>query len=355
MTIYAVTPKALTFFHDGRSHQIHNDHPKYNDVLDALKDDDGATAVELAKPIAAVATALATITNDSAEADRFRRKAGNLVVTDWGVKLDGVALHGVVIDRLLTALREGLDITPWKNFVTKLYQNPSSASRNELYLWLEKCELPITPDGDFLAYKRVRDSYRDIHSNTMDNSVGKVVSMDRLDVDDDRNQTCSAGLHFCSADYLPHFGSSSGNRVVLVKVNPADVVSIPSDYDNAKGRTWRYQVVADVTEEFSTKVWGSYTDQYGTNKVVEDDSDDEYTYGEYSYDDGDYNDVEEDEDELTLGDVFAAYRRKYGSDAKDGAERELRLYRASRVLEDFIESFNDLLQDDWETLVAAWS
>jgi hypothetical protein len=53
-------------------------------------------------------------------------------------------------------------------------------------------------------------------------------------------------LHFCSQDYLPHFGNGYDSRVVIVKINPADVVSIPSDYNNAKGRACRYEVVGEI-------------------------------------------------------------------------------------------------------------
>jgi hypothetical protein len=77
-------------------------------------------------------------------------------------------------------------------------ENPSYRAVNELYGFLEKNRLPITPDGHFLAYKKVRDDYKDIHSGTMDNSVGKIVEMERNQVNDDKNQTCSSGLHFCS-------------------------------------------------------------------------------------------------------------------------------------------------------------
>jgi hypothetical protein len=43
--------------------------------------------------------------------------------------------------------------------------------------------------------------------------------------------------------YLNHFG---GARTVIVKVNPRDVVSIPSDYNGAKGRTCRYEVIGEL-------------------------------------------------------------------------------------------------------------
>jgi hypothetical protein len=77
----------------------------------------------------------------------------------------------------------------------------------------------------------------------MDNSVGKIVEMERNEVDDNKDNTCSSGLHFCSESYLKSFG---GSRTVIVKINPRDVVSIPTEYDNAKGRACRYEVVGEV-------------------------------------------------------------------------------------------------------------
>ena len=67
--------------------------------------------------------------------------------------------------------------------------------------------------------------------------------MERNQVDDDQNQTCSTGLHFCSQEYLNHFG---GARTVIVKINPRDVVSIPNDYNNSKGRACRYEVIGEL-------------------------------------------------------------------------------------------------------------
>jgi hypothetical protein len=77
----------------------------------------------------------------------------------------------------------------------------------------------------------------------MDNSVGKIVEMERNSVDDNSSNTCSSGLHFCSQEYLSSFG---GERTVIVKINPRDVVSIPNDYNNSKGRACRYEVIGEV-------------------------------------------------------------------------------------------------------------
>ena len=72
------------------------------------------------------------------------------------------------------------------------------------------------------------------------------VEMERNKVDDDKNNTCSTGLHFCGMSYLNHFG---GARTVIVKINPRDVVSIPTDYDDAKGRACRYEVIGELGVE----------------------------------------------------------------------------------------------------------
>jgi len=286
---YHLTDRSLTFYVDGEAHQVLRDHPFFGNVIEAVEAGDPA-AIELAKPIRKAMSALADLTPGTETERWFRRNPGMIEVTDFGVTMNGEQMHGHVIDRLMDVLVLGMDAAPWVNFVRKLWQNPSSASREELYLWLEKAEMPICGDGDFLAYKRIRADYTDIHSGTFDNSVGKVVEMSRMDVDDDRRKTCSTGLHFASKAYLPNF-SSNGNtdRVVVVKINPADVVSIPNDYNDAKGRCWRYEVVAEMTlEEAGLHVWepvvfdwDSYDEEFG-------DLDDE----EF----GDFDDEDDDQD-----------------------------------------------------------
>jgi hypothetical protein len=285
---YILTDQSLTFYVDGTPHQVLRDHPQFSHIVEAVEAGD-PIAVELTKPIVKVIEALVDLTPTTDSERWSRRAAGTLEVTEWGVTLDGKSINGHVIDRLMDVLKAGMDPTPWANFVRKLHQNPSSTSRTELYGWLEKSGMPITPDGDFLAYKRIRSDYRDIHSGTFDNSVGQVVEMARLDVDDDRNRTCSSGLHFCSKDYLPHFGrNGSEDRVVLVKINPADVVSIPADYDDTKGRTWRYEVVGEMTlEEAGVRDWEPISYEFG-----DDDFDDEDDFDIWSeFDDEDEDDL----------------------------------------------------------------
>jgi hypothetical protein len=174
-----------------------------------------------------------------------------------------VELADAITNKIITMHSQGFDCRPLVNFLANLYQNPSQTAIAELYLFLDACNLPITEDGCFIAYKIVRHDYKDIYSGTMDNSIGTLVEMPRGLVDDNRNNICSRGLHFCSKEYLNHYGSSHYDldRCILVKINPRDVVSIPSDYNNAKGRAAKYLVIGELPSNWRKTIPNKdYTD-----------------------------------------------------------------------------------------------
>jgi len=152
--------------------------------------------------------------------------------------------------RIIEQIQNDKPVDNLLNFANRLANNPSSRAVNELFGFLMASDIQIAEDGRVLCYKKVRDNYRDVHSNTFDNSVGQVVSMPRHMVDDDSSRTCSTGLHLASKHYLQYFG---GERVMLCAVDPADVVSIPDDYYSmdgetvtAKMRCCKYEVIAEL-------------------------------------------------------------------------------------------------------------
>ena len=167
------------------------------------------------------------------------------------VFVDGIAVKDDIAIALLARFREGMkdELASLLAFMDKLKENPSKLAREHLWAFMAHNDIQVLPDGDVQAWKVVRKNYLDCHSGTMDNSVGKTVTMPREDVVEDPHQTCSAGLHVCAKSYIPHFAVST-NRVVAVKVNPKDFVSIPVDYDGAKARVCRYVVTEDVTTDF---------------------------------------------------------------------------------------------------------
>jgi hypothetical protein len=127
-----------------------------------------------------------------------------------------------------------------------LMSNPSARAISELYDFLEHRALPITEDGYFLAYKSVRSDFKDKYSGTIDNSVGKTVEFPRNKVDDDRAHECSYGLHVGALAYSGPGGwyNSASDKVVIVKVNPKDAVSVPQDHNAQKLRVCKYEVVS---------------------------------------------------------------------------------------------------------------
>jgi len=213
-----------------KSHTISKTHITYTKVLEAIKASDWDVIPDIIEPKKVV----------------LNYGQGNVSIQGETLFWKGKELNTGLSVRMIQMLQEGFPIEPMVNFMENLYKNPSKRAVTELYGFLEKGNLPITPDGHFLAYKKVRTDYTDVHSGKFDNSIGQVVEMERHDVDDNKDNTCSTGLHFCSMSYLSCFG---GERTVIVKINPADVVSIPSDYNDAKGRACRYEVIGELAVE----------------------------------------------------------------------------------------------------------
>lgn len=240
---FIITASSLTVVINSRPYIIDNTHTNFDDIKDGIKN--GVSDEVLIKLID-VSTAI----NEYAQ--------GRITVKNGQVFYKDIEVKNTLTERILVMMREGFDINSMCKFMDNLYSNPSRTAVNELYLFLEACNLPITEDGHFLAYKKVKHNYMDIYSGTFDNSIGKICEMERNEVDDNRNNTCSAGLHFASYSYMAHYGGTGNDdRIVIVKINPADVVSIPSDYNNAKGRCWKYEVVNEVPNDGKTEIKGN--------------------------------------------------------------------------------------------------
>ena len=222
----------ITVVIGNKPHTISKTHITYQKVVDAIKANDWDTVRDVIEPKKVV----------------LNYGQGNVSVQGETLFWKGKEMHNALANRMIAMLQEGFPIEPLVKFMENLMTNPSYRAVNELYGFLEKNSLPITPDGHFLAYKKVRNDYLDIHSGTMDNSVGTVVEMERHEVDDNQNNTCSKGLHFCSQEYLPNFGGGD-SRTVILKINPRDVVSIPTDYNNSKGRACKYEVIGELGVE----------------------------------------------------------------------------------------------------------
>lgn len=161
--------------------------------------------------------------------------------------LDGVLYwHGIkqesgIARRIVSDIEAGKFDNRYVEFMRKLMLNPSYKSVEMLYDFLEHNKFEILENGNILAYKglkRTENGPRDWFTGLVPNWANTTVTMPRNMVEDDPTKACSQGLHIASKEYARDYGT-----VVEVSVDPADIVSVPYDYDNKKCRCCRYEVL----------------------------------------------------------------------------------------------------------------
>lgn len=202
------------------------------------------------------------------------------------------------------------------NFIEKLYSGASETARRNLFRWIQDRDLVIYPDGDFLAYKgvvRLEDgTYVSGFSGTafvnnvlfenqrIPNAVGDVVSMPPSAVEDNEDRACGTGLHAGTHSYASGYHQGGFLRV---KINPADVISVPKDSEGQKIRTSRYVVMDANDEEIRTAGVTFDYEGYSDDEDDEDgwdDEDDDYGWGYEDYEEEDDEDEEEDSSSYSL-------------------------------------------------------
>jgi hypothetical protein len=259
--IFNPVDQSMTVLVNGQAYSVDRSHPNHKELLLAFNEgrlDDFATLTKTSEG-----------TRHYVEKDSSGNKTG-LELVGEKVYYNGTELHSTLVDRILGMRREGHKIEYMLEFLRNLMQNPSSRSVNELYDFLTNKNLPITEDGCFLAYKSVCPDYsskaKDINITLLQgkvvnggiyNAVGEIIECPRNEVDDERDNECSKGLHVGGLQYSGPNGwyHSRGDKVVIVKINPKDVVSVPKDHNAQKVRVCKYEVVEEykfVLPEYST-------------------------------------------------------------------------------------------------------
>ena len=234
-----MTASSVTVILQGKSHTIYRDHPSWKNIRRAIKEQDWNALPDLIDVKAAIG----------------RWTQGRYTVTETEVLCDGERLPPAIEERVLMFLNEGLSFEYLLKFHERLDANPSHRAVTELYDFLENKNIPIGADGCFYAYKAVRSDWKDIYSGTIDNSIGTSPEMPRNKVDDNRDRTCSKGLHVGGLQYVKLYGQND-SRYVIVKVDPANVVSVPRDHNAQKVRVSTYDVIEEYTGPLPETVYG---------------------------------------------------------------------------------------------------
>lgn len=197
------------------------------------------------KATAAEAVSVVDGDPDQAEAEPYRIAHGDPV-------------EEVVLAAAIRLTNSDADLAPLGAFLRRLERNPSQVSRSQLFGWLKAGGFTLTTDGLIVGYKSVRADglsavagKEPVTVQAQDGSVqtvtghvpypvGATVWMARDLVNDDRDSACSVGLHVGTYGYAEHFSE----RMLVVLVDPADVVSVPTDSNAQKMRVCRLYVAA---------------------------------------------------------------------------------------------------------------
>ena len=232
----------------GKTYTFNSDHPSYDKLLYNLE----VGNVEYFEASYDIIT-------------RVNEFCEGYVSADGGqMTWDGIPMPDLFTDRILDMISQGFPFEPMLNFLDNLSQNPSDQAIVELFDFMQNKHLPITSDGHFLAYKAVAKDFTDLYTGSLDNSVGQTVEVPRASVNGNREKHCAAGLHVGAIDYASQYGNidikntlnsvDDGNNLVICKVNPMDVVSVPSDSKFQKLRCCKYEVVSLFNDVFDSAV-----------------------------------------------------------------------------------------------------
>lgn len=241
----------------------HQSHPFFEDILEGVREGDesvldlfdlGATASKMFEPLS----------------ERVSVSNGRLYI-------DGDEADSSITHQVLRFIEQGLldEAGALVAFIENVLANPNEHSRGMLYDWLAaQGDFTLDPDGYIIGYKGVRSSASDpgvfesIHSGRaivnglevegrIPQTVGDVIEMPRSAVQHDPGVGCHSGLHVGTFDYANGFAQGA---LLLVRVNPRDVVSVPTDCGAAKMRTCRYEVVGVVPQTVSAPMTAALYD-----------------------------------------------------------------------------------------------
>ena len=207
------------------------------------------------------------------------------------------------VSKIIEAEETGDEATlnKFKNFWTLVSLNPDSRVRNNLFWFIRKWDMQITESGLIIAYRNADikkeakystndvkgiinayyqskyinhvdpyketfvgenisgnlgemyddivnggDSpvYTDHHSHTTEIRLGHPVSIPREDCDADQEHSCSRGLHCGAKGWLKQ--NYYGRVGLMVLVNPANVVAVPTIDEYGKMRTCEYFPIAII-------------------------------------------------------------------------------------------------------------
>lgn len=240
----------ITVVVDGEMFTADDAHPLWNDIVEAAQAGD-ENVVDL-------------FDASRKAASLFENLSERVTVANSRIYVDGDEIDDVYADQIVRFMDEGVeDFKPLVKFLEKVYTNIEAHTRENLSRWLNATGgFTIDEDGDIIGYKGLTASGGSIHqgpavvdgkavNGSVPNAPGSVIEMARSKVEHNPAVGCASGLHVGTWEYASSFARGI---IAKVKVNPRDVVSVPTDCDGQKMRVSRYKIVEYVNEAHETAV-----------------------------------------------------------------------------------------------------
>ena len=240
----------------GQPHQFDHTHPEYNGLCECVMAGDSDEFVNLINT--------GTVIENWSE--------GNFEFRDGFLYYENERVANQPTERIINMIKNSWDYKPMLAYLDRLYQNVSNRAVHESYTWCSNKGLPITDDGMLIGYKGVslysgedrfdklgrplaEGDHVDKYTGTsFRNNIGDECSMNRRGVSDNCNDGCASGLHVGTYEYAENWAGTNG-VVVLVKFDPADIVSVPTDCQYSKMRVSKYTVVSVAREQLEEEVY----------------------------------------------------------------------------------------------------
>jgi hypothetical protein len=263
----------ILIYEDGDPVTVPGTHPRFSEILELLRSGDAEDekVKELVNIMHAAGKKLSAITD-------------RVSIAPYGVFFDGDILRSELAEIIGDMLDEGRgdDLAAVAKFLENAAANQSIEAIDAMYRWITNRDMILTSEGTFLAYKGVKkDASGKIVSITsgtalvdgeeftgnIPNPVGSVITMPRSAVTADTAVGCGPGLHAGTYSYARSFAGYNA-PMLLVEINPRDVVSVPSDSSFQKLRVSRYKVIEHIEGRQESNYY-----EFEDTAPVEDDGD----------------------------------------------------------------------------------
>lgn len=246
-------PTSVQVFVGGKLQLIDSQHANFKEIIALLLSSGGNIAESEVAPLFNLPLMIG---------QKFEKLSPRISVSGEKVYYDLVEVDTALTKAILAFLTERKkDWEPLVKFMEKVQTNENPHSVEHAYRWLNRHNFTIDKDGDIIAYKGLTSEYMSKHSGRaivdgvvvegqIPNRPGSVIEMPRDEVVFDPNNGCAVGLHAANFSFAKSWGS--GGRVVSLKINPQDIVSVPTESGDQKMRVCRYIVGDDIASEIPT-------------------------------------------------------------------------------------------------------